>query len=517
MIDAIAKNEWRKSGAWPGITPADSLALQGDHATAELDRQFGIEREFINIFTDNGLTKNTWFPSGLLDEVALHVDAEVAAGAPRWMPALLDYRAQAAAYRGAVDAASGERSIGTLSDGDLMEAHDRLRRLEGAIIVFDQLGLLVGGHLAARAQTLLGARLPHDGIAAQKALESFAAATWTSSLQQEEVAVLELAARVVDEGRAGEPLHAATAARRRVAVVAAARGELEGLARRFGPLAAYLNSSAKTVADYALAVASCIGDYETSSAMRDRIDRVRQTPDMNRQRAAELAAGLHLTGDSLTVLKLLSETMATRNESAYEVSRASLALRAMRSEIGRRLGLDSTAMRVIYDDELRALLERRLAVEGIDLSARFRFSGYAHTRSGGARRFTPDEAEAIYALLEPEAPSGADTAVPPETRGVCASVGTATGRACVVHSMPAADFKKGDILIAQSATVDYVPLMTRAAGVVTEHGGIGCHAAIVARELGIPAVVGYAGATRRFSTGQIVRIDAANGVVTVLE
>jgi phosphohistidine swiveling domain-containing protein len=513
MMKTIVNDSWTKSGSWPGISLADSLSLQGELATSEMQRLFGIEREFINIFTDGGQTKHTWFPLGLVDEVVQHINNEVAAGAPRWLPALLDYPARNAAYRAAVDAAAVEQSGRTLSDGDLLDMHDRLRRLQCEIIVFDQFGLLAGEHLARQVQSLLAARLPNDAHAVLAALKSFTAATWHSSLQLEEMAILDLAARVANEGEAADPLRFAPAARGRATVVAAARSELESLVREFGAIGAYLNSNAKTVADYALLVATCIGEYQSSAAMRERIERVRSATEVNRTQADARAAELHLAGDALTLLRLLREIIATRNESAYELGRASVVLRAMRGEIARRLGFDSTAMRVMYDDELRAFLERRQAVETIDLAARLRFSGYARTRLGGPRRFTPAEAEAIYFLLDDDAPSSMEAGRSTETRGICGSLGTATGPARVVHTMPAEDFKKGDILIARSATVNFVPLMIRAAGVITEHGGITCHAAAIARELGIPAVVGYPGATRRFNTGQVVRIDAENGVV----
>ena len=61
---------------------------------------------------------------------------------------------------------------------------------------------------------------------------------------------------------------------------------------------------------------------------------------------------------------------------------------------------------------------------------------------------------------------------------------------------------------------DWVPLMRRAAAIVTDSGGMTCHAAIVSRELGIPAVVGTADATRALHDGELVTVDATRGVVT---
>ncbi|MGD2254019.1 MAG: PEP-utilizing enzyme [Anaerolineales bacterium] len=75
----------------------------------------------------------------------------------------------------------------------------------------------------------------------------------------------------------------------------------------------------------------------------------------------------------------------------------------------------------------------------------------------------------------------------------------------------------GEILVARTTNVGWTPLFPRAAAVVTDIGGSLSHAAIVARELGIPAVVGCADATIRLATGDRVRVDGAKGIVEILE
>ena len=76
-----------------------------------------------------------------------------------------------------------------------------------------------------------------------------------------------------------------------------------------------------------------------------------------------------------------------------------------------------------------------------------------------------------------------------------------------------ADFKAGDVLVAQSTTPDWEPVMKIAAGIVTERGGRTCHAAIVARELGIPAVVGAEGAKTVLKNGAQVTVCCAEGEI----
>ena len=75
----------------------------------------------------------------------------------------------------------------------------------------------------------------------------------------------------------------------------------------------------------------------------------------------------------------------------------------------------------------------------------------------------------------------------------------------------------GEILVAVTTNVGWTPIFPRAAAVVTDVGAPLSHAAIIARELGIPAVVGCFNATAALKTGDHVRVDGNAGTVTILE
>ena len=76
--------------------------------------------------------------------------------------------------------------------------------------------------------------------------------------------------------------------------------------------------------------------------------------------------------------------------------------------------------------------------------------------------------------------------------------------------------QRGEILVAVTTNVGWTPLFLRAGAVVTDVGAPLSHAAIVARELGVPAVVGCGDATTRLKTGDHVRVDGAHGTVEIL-
>ena len=98
------------------------------------------------------------------------------------------------------------------------------------------------------------------------------------------------------------------------------------------------------------------------------------------------------------------------------------------------------------------------------------------------------------------------------TKGVAVGNAIATGKAFVLESMAhASRFEDGGVLVTTMTDPDWVPLMKRASGLITEHGGRTSHAAIVSRELGIPAIVGTGDATSTIPDGDVVTLSCAEG------
>ena len=98
--------------------------------------------------------------------------------------------------------------------------------------------------------------------------------------------------------------------------------------------------------------------------------------------------------------------------------------------------------------------------------------------------------------------------------GLGASPGTASGAARIIDKLDELDkVGDGDVIVARMTTPDMVPAMKRASGIVTDEGGMTSHAAIVSRELGVPAVVGTGGATASLQDGQLITIDGEKGSI----
>lgn len=99
-----------------------------------------------------------------------------------------------------------------------------------------------------------------------------------------------------------------------------------------------------------------------------------------------------------------------------------------------------------------------------------------------------------------------------ELSGYVAHPGVAQGKVTIILD-PSAKFQEGDILVCDMTTPEYVPLMQKAAAIITERGGILSHAAIIARELGKPCIVGVTNAMRLLKEGEKVIVDARQGII----
>ncbi|ABN57775.1 MULTISPECIES: phosphoenolpyruvate synthase [Methanoculleus] len=126
----------------------------------------------------------------------------------------------------------------------------------------------------------------------------------------------------------------------------------------------------------------------------------------------------------------------------------------------------------------------------------------------------------ITTIKRPEIPHGGAAGQQKGVLGVVlvegqgASPGVASGRVVIVRDVKdTSAVKDGDILVTKMTNPDMVPAMRRVSAIVTDEGGMTCHAAIVSRELGTPAVVGTKKATKLLKDGQIVTVDGEKGLI----
>jgi pyruvate,water dikinase len=154
----------------------------------------------------------------------------------------------------------------------------------------------------------------------------------------------------------------------------------------------------------------------------------------------------------------------------------------------------------------------RAGIEGVDLQALVT-SRREEYEQEFRRRHIPGVL--LSDGTEPEAKSGA-VADSGALTGTPASPGTVTGVARVILEPAGAHLEPGEILVAPSTDPGWTPLFLTAGGLVMEMGGANTHGAVVAREYGIPAVVGVRDAAIRIADGQRIRVDGSSGTITIL-
>jgi len=170
--------------------------------------------------------------------------------------------------------------------------------------------------------------------------------------------------------------------------------------------------------------------------------------------------------------------------------------------------------------DLAAMVQRRRATYGRELQRRYvpRLLLSDGTDVEAAAAATPPRAAGSGPILPGPRLSGPPVPGTPKEmlRGSPASAGTVTGRVRVITDPVGARLEPGEILVAPSTDPGWTPLFLTAGALVMEMGGAISHGAVVAREYGIPAVVGVPEATLHLRTGQTVTVDGAAGTVVVV-
>jgi phosphohistidine swiveling domain-containing protein len=173
--------------------------------------------------------------------------------------------------------------------------------------------------------------------------------------------------------------------------------------------------------------------------------------------------------------------------------------------ISKKLGLNYEQVSYISSEEIIGIVNKEVLKEDIERNAEYR-------KTEGFIFKIKNKKEIISPFIEK------DSII---LKGLSASKGYSKGKAIIIQniSKDTEKFNRGDILVTSMTTPDFVPLMEKAGAIVTNEGGVLCHAAIVSREFAIPCIVGTENATKILKDGMFIEVDAREreGKVTILE
>ena len=221
------------------------------------------------------------------------------------------------------------------------------------------------------------------------------------------------------------------------------------------------------------------------------------------------------------VLRRVRSTVEARENMRFTRTRLLGAMRAIYTDAGRRMaaaGLLDDPRQIFYltIDELHAHAEGRSVTVDLAALARQRYKEFtAYAAEEPPNQFETYGLPGTGRRVSPEcAPATAETAV---LRGIGCSPGIAEGELCVIRDPNDDVDVKGKIITAIRTDPGWGPLFPSAAAILVERGSTVSHSAILARELGIPAVVGIPGLIDAVRNGERVRLDGRTGTVERLE
>ena len=212
--------------------------------------------------------------------------------------------------------------------------------------------------------------------------------------------------------------------------------------------------------------------------------------------------------------KILSDCAKTKEMCGAFFSQAdSTILKNLEEKIGRVLKIKKKRILFMnYQELVRSLQIEESVISNKDLEERFKFYILAAADSK-IQLFTGSRAQKLFQRLNIE---GDKKIISNEVRGQVAYIGKGKikGKVRVVHTLnQIAKLRKNEILVTPMTTIKFIPFLKKAAAIITDEGGVTCHAAIVSRELGIPCVIGTKIATKVLKDGDLVEVDANKGVV----
>jgi len=233
----------------------------------------------------------------------------------------------------------------------------------------------------------------------------------------------------------------------------------------------------------------------------------------NKEERENLLKKLNLDNDTLLLITFLKENVFLRDYRDMIRQKLNLQLRRFYMEGGRRLGLTINQVALLTNEEIITSLENHKQFS--QKIAKERENNFLLIQRGSSAEIYSGKKAVEKARGELHSEQKSDVS---DIQGIVGSPGKVQGVVVIVYTnKDLFKVKKGNVLVATMTRQDFVPVMRKAAAIITDEGGVTCHAAIISRELGIPCIVGAKWATLQLKDGDYVEVDAEKGVVKLLK
>lgn len=249
-------------------------------------------------------------------------------------------------------------------------------------------------------------------------------------------------------------------------------------------------------------------------------EEIRKQREADEARKKELDARLkELTApESLQrQVRFLQEYIVLRTYRKNAICRAHYNQLPLLREIAFRLNIDAKKVFLLSYEELHGCLEKRISRARVQRLITEREKGWAILRWAGKICILTGTKEIVKAM-EQYRISHASPARTKALKGRIACRGNAIGKVKIIHKLSdLGKIREGDILVTKMTTPDFVVAMRKCGGIITDEGGVTCHAAIVSREMNIPCITATRIATASLKDNDLVELDANTGVARIIE
>lgn len=249
--------------------------------------------------------------------------------------------------------------------------------------------------------------------------------------------------------------------------------------------------------------------FESSINPEEEIAKIENTPKQNKESKERLIELLGLSSDLIALLTTSDDFTYWQDERKRSTFWNAHYTQLILHEIGQRIDIPLELLNYLTPREVSNVFSK--IPDKKMLEERCKNSVYFWSVNGMECVSGTQADKVKTAILRSKDLSDVD-----DFRGLTASTGKATGKVKIVKSAKEIDkVEEGDILVAVMTRPDYLPAMKKAAAIVTDEGGVTCHAAIVSRELGKPCIIGTKIATQVLKDDQTVEVNANHSWVKI--